>query len=150
MGAERSKLGRLVGWARPAYCGADPSEWCGGTNLLLVKVLPPRVIVHGNLRVSPYLAILIAMRRTVSIAEAKNDLPALVHEAEDHPVVIERRGKRVAVLLSARAYDQLTGVGGDLWSAVRRFRKTHDVESLDLGGVFENVRNRSSGRDFEW
>ena len=91
-----------------------------------------------------------AMKRTVSIAQAKNDLPALVHEAEDHPVVIERRGKRVAVLLSASAYDRLTGAGGDLWSAVRRFRKMHEVESLDLGGVFEKTRDRSRGRDFEW
>ena len=115
-----------------------------------VKFCHPTVIAQGNLRVSLCLAVLIAMRRTVSIAEAKNDLPALVHEAEDHPVEIERRGKRVAVLLSAKAYDQLTGAGGDLWSAIRRFRKTHDVESLDLGGVFENVRNRSLGRDFEW
>jgi hypothetical protein len=47
------------------------------------------VIIHGNLRVGQ--AILIAMRRKVSIAEAKNNLPALVHEAEDHPVMIERR-----------------------------------------------------------
>ena len=90
------------------------------------------------------------MRRTVSIAQAKNELPALVHEAEDHPIVIERRGKRVAVLLSAAAYDRLAGVGGSLWSAIRRFRSAHDVESLDLGGVFERVRDRSRGRDFEW
>jgi prevent-host-death family protein len=90
------------------------------------------------------------MKRSVSVAEAKNDLPALVHEAEDHPIVIERRGKRVAVLLSARAYDQLTGAGVDLWSAVQRFRKAHDVGSLDLGGVFDDVRDRSQGRGFEW
>ena len=96
------------------------------------------------------MAIFMAMKRTVSIAQAKNDLPALVHEAEDHPVMIERRGKPVAVLLSAKAYEQLTGSGGDLWSAIRRFRKTHNVESLDLGGVFENVRDRSRGRNFEW
>jgi len=129
MVTEGQNLGRLVGWARFCHPARDR----------------PRRFAR-----SPYLAILIAMRRTVSIAQAKNDLLVLVHAAEDHPVVIERRGKRVAVLLSARAYDQLTGAGGDLWSAIRRFRKTHDVDSLDLGGVFENVRNRSLGREFEW
>ncbi|MEZ4224644.1 MAG: type II toxin-antitoxin system Phd/YefM family antitoxin [Polyangiaceae bacterium] len=90
------------------------------------------------------------MKRRVSIAEARADLPALVHEAEKRPVTIERRGKRVAVLLSAVEYDRLTGVGGDLWSAISHFRQSHDVASLDLGGVFDDVRDRSPGRGFKW
>jgi PTS system cellobiose-specific IIB component len=90
------------------------------------------------------------MKRRVSVAEARADLPALVHEAEKRPVTIERRGKRVAVLLSAAEYDRLTGAGGDLWSAISRFRAAYDVSSLDLGGVFDELRDRSTGRDFEW
>jgi prevent-host-death family protein len=90
------------------------------------------------------------MKRAVSIAQARNDLPALVHEAERHPIVIERRGKRVAVLLSAKTYDALTGAHGDLWSAVEAFRKSHDLATLDLDGVFDGVREPSVGRDFRW
>jgi prevent-host-death family protein len=90
------------------------------------------------------------MKRAVSIAQARNDLPALVHEAERHPIAIARRGKRVAVLLSAQAYDRLTGAQGDLWSAVKAFREAHDLASLDIGGAFDNTRDRSRGRDFRW
>lgn len=90
------------------------------------------------------------MKRCVSVAEAKADLPALVHEAEERPVTIERRGKRVAVLLSAAEYDRLTGAGGDLWTAISRFRARHDVAALDLGGALDERRDRSPGRDFEW
>ncbi|MBI3206027.1 MAG: type II toxin-antitoxin system Phd/YefM family antitoxin [Polyangiaceae bacterium] len=90
------------------------------------------------------------MKRNVSVAEAKADLPALVHEAEKRPVTIERRGKRVAVLLSAAEYDRLTGAGGDLWSAITRFRASHDVSALDLGRVFDELRDRSPGREFKW
>lgn len=38
------------------------------------------------------------MKRSVSVAEAEADLPALVHEAEKRPVTIERRRKRVAIV----------------------------------------------------
>lgn len=96
------------------------------------------------------MAILMAMKRAVSIAEAKNNLPALVHEAERHPVVIERRGKRVAVLVSAATYDRLAGGGGDFWAAVQKFRERHDLEKLDLGSAFDDVRDRAPGRDFRW
>jgi prevent-host-death family protein len=44
--------------------------------------------------------------RRVSVAEAKNKLPALIHEAEANgdPVEITRRGKTVAVLVSSTEY----------------------------------------------
>lgn len=46
--------------------------------------------------------------RRVSVAEAKNNLPALIHEAESsrRPVEITRRGKTVAILVSSAAYEE--------------------------------------------
>ena len=60
-----------------------------------------------------------AMKR-VSVAEAKNTLPALLHEAESEPVEIMRRGKPVAVILSRAAYDLLRGKSEGLWVALER------------------------------
>lgn len=49
------------------------------------------------------------MSQQYSIAEAKDRLPKLVHEAEAGAVVeITRRGQAVAVLISTAAYERLT------------------------------------------
>lgn len=46
--------------------------------------------------------------KTVSVAEAKNRLPELVHGVEvSAPIQITRRGQPVAVLLSASEYERL-------------------------------------------
>jgi len=82
-----------------------------------------------------------AMKR-VSVAEAKNHLPALLHDAETAPVEIVRRGKPVAVLVSRAAYDRLRGKNEGVWAAVQHFRDTHDLEELDASSVFEHLRDR--------
>ncbi|THF65092.1 type II toxin-antitoxin system Phd/YefM family antitoxin [Pseudothauera rhizosphaerae] len=44
----------------------------------------------------------------ISIADAKNHLPALIHQAEtERTVTISRRGRPVAVLVSVTEYDRL-------------------------------------------
>ena len=49
------------------------------------------------------------MSDAYSIAEAKNNLSGLVHEAEQgHPVRLTRRGKPVAVLISTQQYERLS------------------------------------------
>ena len=45
--------------------------------------------------------------KRVSVAEARNRLPALIHEAENEPVEIVRRGKPVAVLVSREDFDRI-------------------------------------------
>ncbi len=91
-----------------------------------------------------------AMRR-VSVAEAKNTLPALLHEADATPVEIVRRGKPVAVILSRASYDRLRGKGEGVWDAVERFRETHDLSELDAQDAFEGVRGTSEmGRTIHW
>jgi prevent-host-death family protein len=96
------------------------------------------------------MAILMAMKR-VSVAEAKNSLPALLHEAEREPVEIVRRGKPVAVILSRASYERLSGKGQGVWAALERFRETHDLAELDAASAFERSRDPSpQGRPVRW
>lgn len=92
------------------------------------------------------------MEQEFSIAEAKNQLPELVRKAEKgKPIRLTRRGKPVAVLLSNRDYQSLQEKKGDLWAAIKRFRKRHNLKQLDFNDqVFANLRDKSIGRDFKW
>jgi prevent-host-death family protein len=84
--------------------------------------------------------------KRVSVAEAKNHLPSLLHDAERAPVEIVRRGKPIAVIVSRTAYDRLRGQHTDAWAALQRWRTSVDLEELDLEGVLDNVRDRSPAR----
>jgi prevent-host-death family protein len=98
------------------------------------------------------MAILMAMKR-VSVAEAKNTLPALLHEAEAEPVEIVRRGEPVAVLLSRAEYDRLRGKSAGVWASLERFRARHgdDLDELDAAGAFEGQRDQKpGGRPVRW
>ncbi len=91
-----------------------------------------------------------AMKR-VSVAEAKNTLPALLRETESAPVEIVRHGKPVAVILSRASYDRLRGKGEGVWAALEQFRKTHDLQELDADDGFADVREGASkGRPVRW
>jgi prevent-host-death family protein len=96
------------------------------------------------------------MTKQYSIAEARGRLPGLVHEVEaGEPVVLTRRGRRVAVLVSAEEYDRLTGRAPrhNFGEALRRFRERMDLEQLwEEGNPWEDVRDRSTdgGRRFDW
>ena len=89
------------------------------------------------------------MSSKYSIAEARHNLAALVHalEKKDH-IELTRRGEPVAVLLSMRAYERLTAPKADFWEAYQRFRQTHALDQLAIvPEIFENIRDRSTGRD---
>jgi prevent-host-death family protein len=62
--------------------------------------------------------------REYSVAEARDKLPALVHQAErGRPVRITRRGKRAAVLISEGEYRRSRrSVGGTLGDAILAWR----------------------------
>src|SRR2546428_68996 len=88
-------------------------------------------------------------KRNYPIAEAKDQLPALVHAAEERgPVDITRRGERVAVLVSAREYDRLASGRRGFSAALDQFRKTHDLAELDAAEwhARERARLASIGR----
>ena len=68
-----------------------------------------------------------------SIAETRDNLARLVHEAERGSVVhITRRGRVVAVLLSADEHARLRAASGGLWDRLCRFRATLETEGLGL------------------
>lgn len=68
-------------------------------------------------------------QREYSVAEARDKLPALVHEAErGRPVRITRRGKRAAVLISETEY-----------------RRSHGVASRGLAAAIQAWRARYGG-----
>ncbi|MHC4392851.1 MAG: type II toxin-antitoxin system Phd/YefM family antitoxin [Planctomycetota bacterium] len=89
------------------------------------------------------------VKRTFSIAEARNRFAELVHEAEAGvPIEVTRRGRPVAVVLSVSDYQRLTGTSGGFLKALATFR--HGVDEGELEGLaqtFEGTRDRTSGRE---
>jgi antitoxin Phd len=86
-----------------------------------------------------------------SIAEARNQLPAIVHAAEEGSVAeLTRRGKPVAVVLSIADYERLKRARPDFWRTLQEFRKSHALGDLDVDDVFDGVRDRAPGREVEW
>ena len=86
-----------------------------------------------------------------SIADARDRFTELVHEAEQgNPVALTRRGQPVAVILSMRAYQRLSGGGADFWQALGQFRKEHDMQQLGIDDTtFAKLRDRSLGREVD-
>ena len=92
------------------------------------------------------------MEKSYSIAEARDNLAKIVHEAESGKTVkLMRRGKTVAVLLSQDEYQQLRPAGKGFWKATQDFRAKHNLEGLGFTDAdFEGLRDKSPGRDFKW
>ena len=93
------------------------------------------------------------MSKTYSIAQARQNLPKLVHEAEaGTSIELTRRGKPVAVVLSLTEYHRLTGLRPDFMTAYRSWREKYDIDHLDLAPdrVFDNLPEPSPGREFSW
>jgi prevent-host-death family protein len=84
-----------------------------------------------------------------SIAQARDQLPQLVHQAEQGKLVeLTRRGKRVAVILSAEEYDRLSQKG-DFGKSLAAFRERLAIEEIEIDPdeIFKDVRDRSPGRE---
>jgi prevent-host-death family protein len=78
------------------------------------------------------MAIVLAMRflmnKRYSVADAKNRLPAMIHEAEaGESIEITRHGRAVAVVLSMSEYQRLRGARPDTWTAYTSWR-AHGLE----------------------
>ena len=83
-----------------------------------------------------------------SISEAQDNLQKVINEMEDGRCVeLTQDGKPVAVLVSARDYERLSGrkLGPkpDLWEAIQKFRAETNLEELDIDSIYKNVHNRS-------
>lgn len=92
------------------------------------------------------------MSKSVSIAQARHDLAALVHELEHKPrIELTRRGQPVAVLLSIREYNRLRAAKQDFWEAYLAFRKRNNLEKLNIEPeIWEGVRDKSPGREVKF
>jgi len=88
------------------------------------------------------------MSRSYSISKARQKLAQLVRDAErGKPALLTRRGRTVAVMLSADDYQRLSAARTDLWSAIGAFRQSHDLTELAVDEIFTGLRDRSPGRE---
>lgn len=86
------------------------------------------------------------MDKTYSIAEARNDLSNVVREAEaGRPVTLSRRGRPVAVVVSALDYSRIAGRRQTVAEAIDKFRSVHAKYFDDLEWL--PPRDVSPGRD---
>jgi antitoxin Phd len=88
------------------------------------------------------------MAKSFSVAEARQHFPRLIRTAErGRAVEITRRGRPVAVLLSASEYLSLTSQRPSFADAVVSLRSRLAVANLGIGSEeFEGLREKSSGR----
>lgn len=93
--------------------------------------------------------------KRVTVAEAKNHLPALLHEAaESGPIEILRRDKPVAVILAHDEFQRLRSARSEraTFDAIMRWREKYadQLEELDLAGAFDGTRDQRPPRAVKW
>jgi PHD/YefM family antitoxin component YafN of YafNO toxin-antitoxin module len=83
-----------------------------------------------------------------SMTRARNKLSALVRDLDAHdPIQPTQYGNPVAIWVSLRAYQRLSGERRDFWNAYQAFRQPHSLEQLNIEpDVFNDVRQTSPGR----
>ena len=87
---------------------------------------------------------------TLTIADAKNNLPKLIHAAEaGDDIHISRHGKPVAVLVSEERYRQLFQSGKGVFAAIQDWREQNELVDLSDAEI-DSWRDRSPARDFSW
>jgi prevent-host-death family protein len=89
------------------------------------------------------------MAKSYSIAEARSDLPGLIHDVErGRPVEITRRGKPVAIVLSLEEYRRMASATPTFAEAYAAWRSEVDVGDLDVGPeYFSALRDRAVARE---
>lgn len=91
------------------------------------------------------------MTNTYSIAEARNQFTALVHDLQHKPLIrLTRRGKPVAVLLSIEEYERLSTPKLGFWQAYNQFRQEIDLGALEIDPGLFTERDPSPGREVAW
>jgi prevent-host-death family protein len=93
----------------------------------------------------------VIIMQIIPFSEARAHLAETLHqlETDQHPLLISRRGKAAAVLISPAQYQQL--IGADQGFAARLAQWRTDYAS-DLPEVdpFTQLRDSTQGRDFSW
>jgi prevent-host-death family protein len=88
-----------------------------------------------------------APKRRYSVAEARDRLPALVHEAQAVPIEITRRGTPVAAIVSIEDYQQILRARQGFGDLYERFRREAAAADLDAASrALVDLRDPSPGR----
>jgi prevent-host-death family protein len=88
--------------------------------------------------------------RRYSVAEARQRFTELVRTVErGRALEITRRGRPVAVLVSASEYARIAGDEPSFAGALDAFRASVDPKQLRGAAPFAGVRDRSPGREVE-
>ena len=92
------------------------------------------------------------MNRRVSVAEAKNKLPSIIHEVEEGAIIeITRYGKAVAMVISERDYRRMREIGQGFWVSLRKVRSLLSSGGVTIDeGDFRDLRDTSPARSFVW
>jgi prevent-host-death family protein len=92
------------------------------------------------------------MGKQYSVADARNQLPALLHEAERGGVVeITRHGRPIAVVVSISDYERLTAARPDLWDAWQAWRsRTTALTDADVDALADPDRGADPGGGVDW
>lgn len=92
------------------------------------------------------------MHKRYSVAEAKNKLPALIHEAElGEPVEITRHGHAVAIVLSFAEYHRLSAARPDLWEAYQAWReRRRELTDEDIDALADHTRAAEPNARVDW
>jgi prevent-host-death family protein len=88
------------------------------------------------------------MSQTYSITSARATLPHIVDEVEaGSDVGLTRRGKKVAVVMSAARYARLRGERVAFMTAYETFRAKHDLGETGIGPDWvQELRQRDAAR----
>lgn len=89
------------------------------------------------------------MSKSYTVASARAKLSEIVNEVEGgKEVELTRRGKKVAVVMSAARYARLRGDRVAFMTAYETFRGEHDLEEVGVDPGWPNgLRDRNLGRD---
>lgn len=87
---------------------------------------------------------------TATIADAKNNLPKLIHAAQaGDDIHLTRHGRPVAVLISEDRYQQMLGAGKSVFNEILKWRELHGGVDLTDEEI-ASWRNRLPAREFSW
>lgn len=91
------------------------------------------------------------MTNSFSIAEARDKFATIVHAVEENAdgIAVTRRGKPVAVLISAERYQTLLAheAKGGFWQAYELFREKFESYDTDFDSDWADVRSKETGRE---
>ncbi|MEQ1669021.1 MAG: type II toxin-antitoxin system Phd/YefM family antitoxin [Sulfuriferula sp.] len=89
--------------------------------------------------------------QTIPFSEARAHLAETLHqlETDQHPLLISRRGKAAAVLISPTQYQQLIGADHGFAARLAQWRINY-AAVLPEADPFTQLRDATHGRDFSW